>query len=254
MLTVADTAYSIAEARAQEGTRPEAERLFVDPVAHLFAAAGEHAREGTERYLALPFFLDGIRLRTRFIDDQVREGLAAGLKQLVILGAGFDARAMRMPELEEHGAKVYEVDAPVQIDRKREILAKAGVAIPRSCAYVPFDFDTRDIERELPGELARAGFLLGGGAIFIWEGVVGYISHEAIAASLRFMVKAGGPGTRLVFNFGMMTFEKEGLDVVAKRAGFTSTTDTGCDELWRRYLTSEPHPNASFVRLGTATV
>ena len=100
-LTVADTAYSIAAVRADE------RELFDDPYAKHFVAAGAHADEGTRRYLALPFFRDGIRLRTRYIDDAVREAARDGFDQFVLLGAGFDARALRMPELA--GARVFEI-------------------------------------------------------------------------------------------------------------------------------------------------
>src|SRR4249920_3628137 len=93
--TVADTAFSIALVRAEEGNRPDGEQLFADPYASAFAAAGAHVAEGTQRFLDLPFFRDGVRLRTRFLDDSVRDGLAAGLDQVVLLGAGFDARGLR---------------------------------------------------------------------------------------------------------------------------------------------------------------
>ncbi len=63
-----------------------------DPYASLFAADGSHATESTQRFLDLPFFRDGVRLRTRYIDDAVREGLKAGLGQVVLLGAGLDTR------------------------------------------------------------------------------------------------------------------------------------------------------------------
>src|SRR5690348_7193060 len=119
MLTVADTAFSIAVVRAEEASRPAGERLFDDPFATLFARAGANAAEGTRRYLDLPFFRDGVRLRTRFIDDSVRDGLAAGLDQIVLLGAGFDARGFRMAEITERRSAVYEIDTPEQMERKR---------------------------------------------------------------------------------------------------------------------------------------
>jgi len=53
MVTVADTAFSIAAVRAEEGARPVAETLFEDPYAHLFAAHGADAAEATQRYLDL---------------------------------------------------------------------------------------------------------------------------------------------------------------------------------------------------------
>src|SRR5580658_1645091 len=128
--TVADTAFSIAAVRAEEGRRPPAERLFDDPYASFFAAAGAHAAESTERFLALPFFRDGVRLRTRYIDDAVREGLKAGLDQIVLLGAGFDARGLRMPEIAARRASVYEIDTSDQLERKRAVLKSAGVKVP----------------------------------------------------------------------------------------------------------------------------
>jgi methyltransferase (TIGR00027 family) len=249
VLTVADTAYSIAVIRAEESERPAPERLFEDPYASHFAAAGAHAREGTERYLALPFFRDGIRLRTRYIDDAVREGLAAGLDQVVLLGAGFDCRGLRMPEIAARGASVYEVDFAEQLDHKRAILGAAGVTLPPHVAYVPCDF-AADFGEALAASLAERGFRLGAGAIFVWEGVLGYIDDVAIDRSLAFMVRAGGPGTRLVLTCG------HGGAVLerARRAGFTAAEDHGCDALWRRYLPGEPHENAWVSRLGTAVV
>jgi O-methyltransferase involved in polyketide biosynthesis len=61
------------------GTAPAAERLFEDPYAALFAAAGAHAKKGTERFLALPFFGDAVRLRTRYVDNAVIDGLWEGV-------------------------------------------------------------------------------------------------------------------------------------------------------------------------------
>lgn len=128
--TVADTAFSIAIVRAEEDSRPDGERLFTDPYAAAFAALGAHAAESAKRFLDLPFFRDGIRLRTRYLDDCVRDGLAAGLDQVVLLGAGFDARGLRMKEIETHRARVFEVDTPYQLARKQEALANAGVELP----------------------------------------------------------------------------------------------------------------------------
>jgi hypothetical protein len=110
MLTAADTAYATAFMRALEKERPASERLFEDPYAALFSAGGAHASEGTSRFLQLPFVVDAVRLRTRFIDDFLREGLASGVGQVVLLGAGFDTRGLRLPEIAACRASVYEVD------------------------------------------------------------------------------------------------------------------------------------------------
>ena len=253
--TVADTAFSIAVVRAEEESRPEGERLFTDPYASMFAAAGAHAAESTQRFLDLPFFRDGIRLRTTFLDDCVRDGLGAGLDQVVLLGAGFDARGLRMPEIEARRATVFEVDTPEQLARKRLALAGAGVKLPARIVYVPFEFDTRDLDGELGGALEMAGFKPGAGAMFVWEGVIGYIDDAAIDQSLRFMASVGGPGTRLAFTFvDEAFFGKEPMAARTKRCGFASCEEIAGDHLWRRHLPGEPHANAWVTKVGLATV
>jgi methyltransferase (TIGR00027 family) len=252
--TVADTAFSIAVVRAEEGQRPPAEKLFDDPYASFFAAAGAHAAESTQRFLDLPFFRDGVRLRTRYIDDAVREGLNAGLDQLVLLGAGFDARGLRMPEVGARGAFVYEIDTAEQLARKRMLLSAAGVRMPARVRYVPFDFDAPDFAAGMTSALEAKGFRPGKGALFVWEGVIGYIDDAAIDHSLRFVANAGGVGTRLIFTFGQVGFESDTATDRTRRAGFCSCEEMAGDDLWRRYLPGEPHPNAWVTRVATAIV
>ncbi len=253
MLTAADTAYSIATIRAQEGDRPPGERLFEDPYAAIFSAAGAHAAEGTRRFVELPFFTHGIRLRTRFIDDFVRESVLSGLAQVVLLGAGFDARGLRLPEIAARGVTVYEVDFAAQLEKKRALLEAAGVALPPHLRYVACDFNAPDFEGALTSDLVAQGFRAGAGALFVWEGVLAYIGAEATDRSLRFMVRAGGPGSRVVFDFWAAAMEDAAER--ALKAGFTRFSDVGYDELWRRHrLPGEPWEHAGGGRMGTAFV
>lgn len=252
MLTVSDTAYAIATIRAMESGLPAA--LFEDPYAAIFSAAGAHAAEGTKRFLGLPFFRDGIRLRTRGIDDVVRVGLADGLDQLVVLGAGFDARGLRMPEIAARKARVYEVDFAELLEKKRALLAAARVTLPASMAHVACDFGAPDFEAALLAGLESSGFRVGAGAIFVWEGVLAYLDRATIDRTLRFMVRAGGKGSRAVFECGPSVFEPETILACVRRAGFSACEEVGFEELWRRYLPGEPQENAPLVRLAVATV
>ena len=252
--TVADTAFSIAVVRAEEASRPDGERLFTDPYASVFAAAGAHAAESTQRFLDLPGFRDGVRLRTKFLDDCVRDGLTAGLDQVVLLGAGFDARGLRMTEIEARRAMVFEVDTPEQLARKRRALASASVKLPARIAYVPFDFDTPDFESELGDALEVAGFRPGAGAMFVWEGVIGYIDDAAIDQSLRFMANAGGPGTRVAVTFADEAhLGMEPMAARTRRCGFATFESFAGDVLWRRYQPGEPYPTAWVMKVGLAT-
>lgn len=254
MLTVSDTAYTVAVVRAEEGERPATERLFEDPYATIFRAAGTHAAEATQRLLALPLVRDGVRLRTRFIDDVVRAGLWTGMTQVVLFGAGFDARGLRMPEIAAGGARVYEVDFAAQLEQKRALLAGAGVSLAEHVAYVACDFMAADFAAALTAGLEAAGFRRGAGALFVWEGVTPYIDDAAVDRSLAFMAAAGGHGTRVVFDYGEPRFHPVSAAEHARRAGFTAFEEVDCEVLWRRYLPGEPPAMASMLRMGTGRV
>jgi methyltransferase (TIGR00027 family) len=200
----------------------------------------------------MPNFRDAVRLRTRYIDDFVNARAREGFDQLVLLGAGFDTRGLRMREVVERGVRVFEVDIADQLARKRSVLAGAGVALPPHVAYVPFDFNTRDLATHLTAALVAKGFRAGVGAAFVMEGVIGYIDDAAIDATLRFMATAGGPRTRVV-----MTYADPSFDTSAERLprnGFAFDEELAGDALHRRYLPGEPHPFAHVVRIGTARV
>lgn len=253
MLTAADTAYAIAFVRARESQRPAAERLFEDPYAHIFDEAGAHAREGTQRFIELPFFVDAVRLRTRAMDDVVVGALDAGLRQVVLLGAGFDMRGSRLPEIAGVGAAVFEIDFAAQLAKKTQVLTAAGVDVPAHVKHVPCDFGAPDFDVSLAQDLAAAGFRSGAGAVFLWEGVIAYIDAAAVDRTLRFVAHIGGPRTRLAFDFAPMAFDPP-AEPRTRAAGFARFEQTSLDELWRRYLPGAPHPNASALFIGLAHV
>jgi methyltransferase (TIGR00027 family) len=254
VLTSADTAYAIAYIRAEEGRYPLAERLFEDPYASLFADAGQHAMEGTRRFLDLPFLVESVRLRTRAYDDFVREGLAAGVTQIVLLGAGFDARGLRLPEIPAHGARVYEVDFPRQLEDKRRILSAGGVALPPWVAHVACDLAAPGFADRLAADLEASGFRLGGGARVIMEGVAAYIDRAAFDDNLGFVARACGHGSTVGFEFFEGIFDMGPAGARIRGLGFTRWDEVGFDALWRRHLPGEPHPNAAFAKIGLATV
>lgn len=252
MLTASDTAFSIAAVRAEEGVRPPHERLFEDPYAILFRAMGGHAEAGTRRYLDLPFFRDGIRIRTRFIDDVLGRALEDGIDQIVLLGAGFDARALRIPAIAARRARVYEIDLPDQLQRKRAALAAAGVTLPGWVTYLPCDLTAPDYEATLARALEESGFRQDRGALFIWEGVTTYIGVAATDRALRFMAALVSAESQVVFDVGTNFFSPATISEHASRAGFSSCEAYGADELWRRYLAGEPHPAAGVFRMVVA--
>src|SRR5262245_8923242 len=119
-------------------------------------------------------------VRTRWIDDAIAQALARGLDQLVLLGAGFDARAHRLPGIER--VRVFEVDHPATQAMKRRVVGLA----PPHVAYVPVD-----LAREaLPDALARAGLRGDARTLILWEGVTNYLDEPTVDATLRFAARA----------------------------------------------------------------
>ena len=147
--------------------------------------------------------------RTVEIDDAIR---AAPHPQLVILGAGLDGRAWRMPEL--HDTIVFEVDHP---DTQREKRARAGelAQTAREIRFVPVDF-TRD---SLDDALARAGHDPKLPTTWVWEGVVMYLTRDAIEATLAVIDRRSAPDSRLVVAYMQRTLLAYAVGAIVRRAG-----------------------------------
>src|SRR2546430_1210716 len=134
---------------------------------------------------------DVIVPRTVAIDDAVRARPAA---QLVVMGAGLDDRAWRMPELA--GVEVFEVDHPASQRDKRSRLGDLQ-PLAKSVRFVPVDF-TRD---RLDTALASAGHRSAEATTWIWEGVVPYLSRADVAATVQAVSGRSTAGSRLVVNY-----------------------------------------------------
>ena len=137
-----------------------------------------------------------MQVRTRVIDDAIRAFVADGGAQLVLLGAGYDCRALRLPELA--GARVFEIDHPATQGHKRGTLARLGAVSPAT--YVTWDFEERPME-DLPEALAEAGHDAARPTFTIWEGVTMYLTEPAIDASLRAIAEWSASGSRLAMTY-----------------------------------------------------
>ena len=136
-----------------------------------------------------------VALRTRALDEALRESVKAGTKQIVVLGAGLDGRAFRMSELER--VKVYEVDHPSTQRDKKARLAKANIEPIADIEFVPVDFE-RD---ELDASLIDAGFSASKPSFWIWEGVTMYLSLDAVSSTLRAIARVSAPGSRVAMTY-----------------------------------------------------
>jgi methyltransferase (TIGR00027 family) len=192
--------------RALESSLPEGRRLFDDPLARRFltwplALVERLSIVPGVRDLILAFIdarWPGVRsslvARTRLIDDAIAAALEEPTEQLVILGAGFDSRAYRLPGL--RAIRVFEVDHPDTQGTKRRLLARALHSPPEHVRFVGIDFK----QQELGSVMRAAGYSESMRTIVLWEGVTNYLTEDAVDATLRWCARTP-PGSRVMFTY-----------------------------------------------------
>ncbi|CAN5226025.1 class I SAM-dependent methyltransferase [soil metagenome] len=200
--------------RAPLVTDAYAERL-VDGPFRLGLAVARRAPRMTGLAMRAAAILSGgktrhLELRTRAIDDVLAEEAHAGASQLVILGAGLDARAWRLPSLEH--ATVFEVDHPATQRQKRARLdAEEGARVH----YVAVDFERDRLNEALP----RAGYDVASRATFLWEGVTMYLTEDAVRATLAAVASLAAKDSVIALTYHAPGLRFEGaLARVAVRA------------------------------------
>lgn len=228
--TVSRTALGAATMRLIEQYQPEDKRLFNDPVVKDLVGApvrflmqfNAMRRFTLNQSDAITPGIYGAQIcRTRFIDDGVTAALVQGIDQVVILGAGLDTRAYRLPGIER--ARVYEVDLPAaQADKKRSLARRAG-SLPGHVTFIPIDFDSQALEAALAG----SSFDRSRPALFLWEGVTQYISAAAVRRTLEF-VGACAPGSGIVFTYVLKS-------IIERRSGIP-----GADKMMDRVAQQAP--------------
>jgi methyltransferase (TIGR00027 family) len=185
---VAATALVIAAIRAEETARPD--RLFADPLAASFVAASDWSPSrppGDRRATALQAWAVA---RTVFLDDLLASACQDGCRQVVLLGAGLDARAFRLPW--PSGVRCFELDTADVLDSKAEVLTAERASA--GCERVTVACDLR---ADWPGALLAAGFDHGQPAVWVAEGVLVYLAQEDVDRVLADLTTLSAPGSRL---------------------------------------------------------
>lgn len=189
------TAMAVARARAYHQIADEP-RIFTDPLA--VRIIGETALRANEFDQGLdPDLVRRRRLviaaRSRFADDIVAAAVARGTDQVVLLGAGLDTTAYRNTHRD---VRFFEVDHPDTQEWKRHRLAEAGIAIPPSLTFAPIDFE----QSTLAAGLAEAGLDRTRSALFLWLGVIVYLTETSIDDTLRYIADHSAPA-EVVFDY-----------------------------------------------------
>lgn len=195
------TAEGMAIVRAIEATRPPARRLLDDPVSAglVHPAQVAMSRLVIDSGLYAHFFgvgvIEFILLRERFIDDVLGLRLREGLDQVVLLGAGFDTRALRIPGIT--ATRVFLVDHPDTQAFVRARFERTLGPLPAHVVFVSVDFESQ----ELAVRLRDAGYDERGRTMFVWQGVTMYLSRAAVDQTLAFVAVHAAPGSTVIFDY-----------------------------------------------------
>lgn len=187
---MASTARWVAAMRALESARPD--RLFSDPWAAQLAGEegmAELQRPHAERRRDTSVF---VVIRTRFYDELLLHAAREeGIRQIVLLAAGMDARAYRLAWPEE--TTLFEIDQPGVLAAKAQVLS-APKAIP-TCDRYTISADLT--QQDWPDKLLAAGFQPEARSAWLIEGLLAYLPHDVVDRLLKEVALLTAPGSRL---------------------------------------------------------
>ncbi|HEY3995588.1 MAG TPA: class I SAM-dependent methyltransferase [Mycobacterium sp.] len=245
--SVGATALGVAAARAAE---TESENpLINDPFARVFVdAAGEGmwsiyadpallAKAGDiepDLRARIQLMIDFMATRTAFFDEFFLGAADSGVRQVVILAAGLDARTWRLPWPD--GTVVYELDQPKVLDFKSKTLREHGAQPTAELVNVPID-----LRQDWPKALQEAGFDPSKPAVWSAEGLVRYLPAQAQDLLFERINSLSVEGSWLASNVPDSGFtdpnrvQRQREDMQRLRAAAAKLVDievTNFDDLW----------------------
>ncbi len=168
-----------------------------------------------------------LEARTIFFDGQVVAGIETGIRQVVILGAGYDDRALRF---RTPGVTFFEVDHPgTQADKRARLERLLGSDIGPVLVAADFRVDA------LPEVLAAAGHDRDAATLFLCEGLLVYLSETATVELLGGARESAGPGSALAASLAVHAERLDSARVLEVANGRRRTAD---EEPWLTILTA----------------
>jgi len=143
----------------------------------------------------IPGIYEYIILRTKFIDE-IFNSLAENMEQVLILGAGFDSRAIRFKS-QLKNVQVFELDAPITQQAKKDRFAKRKIDFPDNLNFISIDF----MKESLREKLKQAGFEKNKKCLFLLEGLTYYLNQKSIDDTFNLINEYSAKDSVIVFDY-----------------------------------------------------
>ncbi|ORW93081.1 SAM-dependent methyltransferase [Mycobacterium sp. IEC1808] len=226
--SVGATATMVAAARAAatRNSQPVVTDEYAEPLVRAVGldvftklASGELDADDLEKGIGFPRMVDTFAARARFYDDYFAAAGKAGLRQVVIVASGLDARSYRLAW--PTGTTVYEIDQPEVIAFKTAALSEIGAAPTAELRTIGID-----LRQDWPAALQEAGFDPAQPTAWLAEGVlIGFLPPEAEVRLLDAITPLSSEGSRFAADYGSLNDASRESEEQARR-----TT-----EGWRRH-------------------
>jgi methyltransferase (TIGR00027 family) len=219
--SVGATATMVAAARAaaSRSSQPVITDEYAEPLVRAVGldvftklAGGELDSDDLEKGVGFPRMVDTFAARARFYDDYFAAAGKAGVRQVVIVASGLDARSYRLAW--PAGTTVYEIDQPEVIAFKTATLSSLGAAPTAELRTVGID-----LREDWPAALQEAGFDPAQPTAWLAEGVlIGFLPPEAEVRLLDSITPLSSEGSRFAADFGTIAGSSEESQEQTRRA------------------------------------
>ena len=134
--------------------------------------------------------------RSRYTEDMLKLSIKLGVKQYVILGAGFDTFAFRNTELLNY-IDVFELDHPATQKLKLNRIKMAGWEIPKNLHFISVDFSKNNFIETIKNSTFDTNKL----SFYSWLGVTYYLGRNEILDTLKSIGNISSKGSSVVFDY-----------------------------------------------------
>ena len=133
--------------------------------------------------------------RTKCIDKIFSSAIEGDFEQFLLLGAGFDSRAIRLRDNNEK-IKIFELDIETTVNAKLKQFKNRHIDVG-STIFIKIDFNTENIA----DKLKLNGFQFGKKTLYILEGIIEYLNEDAVEYDFKFIQESAGAGSEIIFDF-----------------------------------------------------